>query len=335
VITGARFVEARLVHEGPLRGELQLSWRLAVPEESKRAGRSAVAVQLEIHAALTLDAGAPFLRVRVSGANLCRDHRLRVLFHTGIVDAEVWADSSFGAVRRSPIATPPASAELAPPTDPLARYVTLSGAAAGATLFSDGLAEYEATVSGDIAVTLLRAVGELSRNDLPERPGHAGWPVPTPEAQSLGAFEACFAYLPHGARDERTIARVERIADDVLLPLTGATLRSTLTIVPNIKGVELVLDESESTDIDGCLAFSACKATEDGGALLLRCFNLADRPIRARWRLGAEIVDACLARLDETPMTAVAVEGRDVPFEAPPRALVTVMVRDARSAERR
>jgi len=37
-------------------------------------------------------------------------------------------------------------------------------------------------------VTVLRACGELSRIDLPERPGNAGWPTHTPEAQCIGPF---------------------------------------------------------------------------------------------------------------------------------------------------
>ena len=56
-------------------------------------------------------------------------------------------------------------------------------------MFSDGLAEYEARDDA-IVVTLVRGVGELSRNDLAERPGHAGWPAPTPGAQCLGEFAA-------------------------------------------------------------------------------------------------------------------------------------------------
>ena len=67
------------------------------------------------------------------------------------------------------------------------------------TVYSDGLAEYEVTHEGTVAVTLVRAVGDLSRNDLPERPGHAGWPVSTPEAQMLGPFGGEFALFPHAA----------------------------------------------------------------------------------------------------------------------------------------
>jgi hypothetical protein len=326
-VTEARFAGARLVYPGPLRGELHAAWKMAIPEASSRAGRSSVLRETELHLALTLDAGAPFLRVRVWAANKCHDHRLRVLFRSGLVDADVWADAAFGPVRRAPISPRDVSAESAPPTAPLARYITLGGAERGLTLYSDGLAEYEATAGGDIAVTLVRAVGELSRNDLPERPGHAGWPASTPEAQSVGRAEARFALLPHGARTDEAIALIERTADDVLLPLRGFTLRSALSAPEPTLGVELLLDERGREGLDGALAFTACKPAEDGNGIVLRCANLTGRTLRARWRIGVPISEALLARLDETPIGSLATDGSSIPFEVEARAVHTTIAR--------
>ncbi len=328
IITDARFAGAKLVHAGPLRGELHATWVLAVPESSTRAGRSSRTRDTQLHVALTLDAGARHVGVRVRGTNECHDHRLRVLFGSAIENAEVWADAAFGPVRREPVTAAGRSGESPPPTAPLHRYVTLAGPEHGLTLFSDGLAEYEATAAGHIAVTLVRAVGELSRNDLPERPGHAGWPVPTPEAQSLGAFEARFALLPHGRRDDAAIALIERTADDVLLPLRGATLRSALSVPAPTAGVELLLD-NEAESLKGALAFSSCKPAENGDGIVLRSVNLTDRPLDARWRVGASTIEAWLARLDETPLEKLAMDGQDIPFRAGPRAVTTIIARGA------
>jgi hypothetical protein len=330
-ITDARFLGAKLVHTGPLRGEVHAAWMLGIPESSTRAGRSSRTREAKLHVAFTLDAGAPYLRVRAWGINDCRDHRVRIVFRSTIENAEVWADSAFGPVRRETVAAADTRAETPPPTAPLHRYVTLAGPKNGLTLFSDGLAEYEATPTGDIAVTLVRAVGELSRNDLPERPGHAGWPAPTPEAQSLGTFEGCFALLPHADRNDETIALIERTADDVLLPLRGTTLRSALAIPEPTTGVELLLDD-ESEALDGALAFSACKPAEDGDGLTLRSVNLTDRPLRARWRLGVPISQAWIARLDETRLEELSTDGWDIPFRAGARAVTTIIVRGTRSS---
>ena len=311
-------VSQRVVHAGPVRGEIEVVYRLRVLASSSRAGRAAEETESDVHVTLILDAGARFLRVRVRGENGARDHRLRALFRIGVSGA-VFADAAFATVERAPVVVSAAAAaiEQPPPTGPLHRFVTLAGADRGATLFSDGLAEYEATPEGDIAVTLVRAVGELSRNDLPERPGHAGWPVPTPEAQSLGPFQAEFAVMLHGRRDDATIAAVERAADDFLLPLRGYTLRSAMDITRRSRGVAL--------EGDG-LAFSACKESEDGRWTVLRCVNLLDRPVRGAWTL-AGVRDARLARLDETELAPIAVTDETIAFDAGARAIVTILAR--------
>ena len=296
----------RLLVRGPLRGSVVLE--------------TGTDEAISVRAVVSLDAGAAWVRVSVHGENHGRDHRARVVFTTGIRDGECWADAAFTAVRRAPIVVPveDREAETPPPTAPLHRWVSLVAGDAGATLVSDGLAEYETTPDGRIAVTLLRAVGELSRPDLPERPGHAGWPAPTPGAQSIGPFAACFGLALHGARDVATIAAVERCAEDVLLPIRGATLRSALAVPSPTPGIEL---EGEG------LAFSSCKPAEREGWIVLRCVNLTSERIAGRWRLGWTPREALLARLDETAGEPLALEREAVPFAAGPREVVTILVR--------
>jgi hypothetical protein len=327
-LTSAWFAGARTVHRGPLRGVIEARWRLRLPAKARpsdpplsrplaRGGRH---VELDLTLSLTLDAAAPFVRVDVAGDNLARDHRLRIVFRTGIPDAVVHADAAFGPVLRAPVEVPAAEqlAERVPRTAPLHRYVSLSDAHRGMTLFGDGLAEYEASDAGDVAVTLVRAVGELSRPDLPERPGHAGWPVSTPAAQSAGEFAASFALLPHGPRTASVAALVEAVADDVLLPLRGDTLRSAIAPAERVGGVQL--------DGEG-LSCTAIKPAERAGWVVLRCVNVTDAHVDGRWVVGAPVTEAQLARLDETLVESLAVDAGVVGFSAPPRSIVTVLVR--------
>ncbi|HEX5580192.1 MAG TPA: hypothetical protein VFX39_01360, partial [Gemmatimonadaceae bacterium] len=315
------FAGGRLEAAGPLRGTIALRYVVRVPRARTRTGASRAKVALPITVRISLDAGAPFLRIAVTGDNRARDHRLRLVVRTGVRDAAVWADAAFGPVRREPLVVPEEDqvAEAVPPTAPLHRYVSLHGARTGATVYSDGLAEYEATPAGDVLVTLVRAVGELSRNDLPERDGHAGWPAPTPEAQCPGPFEAAFALLPHGARTPAEVARIERVADDVLHPLHAFTLRSALGLPSPTTGPELLGDG---------LAFGAVKpAADDGEWLVLRCVNLLDQAVDGGWRLDAAYREAYRARLDELPTESVRVDDSDVRFTAAPREVITLLVR--------
>ena len=311
-----QFLGAEMTKFGPLLGELRLRWAL-LPQPP--LGRSALE-NSEISVMLTLVADSPLVRLSIRGRNKMRDHRVRIGFRTGLVNATVWADAAFVPVPRERIQIPKEDrvAEVPPPTAPLHRYVSLFEASSGGTLFSDGLAEYEATTDGTIFVTLLRAVGELSRNDLPERPGHAGWPTPTPEAQALGRFAARFALLLHDGRTPDTIHSIEQAADDALLPLEGRTLRSAQHVPEPIHGVEL----------HGFgLAFSACKESEDGALVVVRCVNLLDEPVDGAWTFGMPIRQAHLASLDERLLESLPISDRRVTFQAPPRGVVTIVVR--------
>ena len=212
------------------------------------------------------------------------------------------------------------------PTAPLHRYVSRYVPDAGATVFSDGLAEYEALADGAIAVTLLRAVGALSRHDLPERPGHAGWPADTPLAQSIGPYRAELTLAPHGPDTPAQRHAVEQLADDALLPLTGHTLRSNLGAPTIAGGLEL---EGEG------LALSAAMPARESGWIVLRCVNRLDSEVRGRWRARRSIAEAKLARLDETPLEPLVMDGDAVAFVAQPHAIVTLLVRWSEASEER
>ena len=302
----------RRVDRGPLRGTLELSYRIIGDGPADRIADVAVR--------LVLDADAPLLRLHVAGKNSGRDHRLRLRIASDVWRPRVWADAAFGPVPRQRLDIPPIETrdEQVVPTAPLHRYVSLFDDEQGFTVYSDGLAEYESFDDGALAITLVRAVGELSRNDLPERPGHAGWPTPTPDAQCLGPIAAKLAVLPHGARSAATLAAIERAADDVLCAAVGTTLRSALALPAPVAGVELTGEG---------LAFSTLKESEDGDWLVLRCVNVCDEPVDGKWTLPFDIRDARLARLDESPISELTSDTRVLRFRARARDVVTILVR--------
>jgi hypothetical protein len=121
----------------------------------------------------------------------------------------------------------------------------------------------------------------------------------------------------HGSRGNDVIDEIERTADDVLLPLRGATLRSALTQPAPTRGIELR---------GRGLAFSAAKPSEDGRWLVLRCVNLTDAPVQGSWRVERAITEAHLARLDETIIGAATFAGSMIDFSAPPFGIVTLLV---------
>ena len=324
---------ARLVDRGPLRASIQLTFRMRVPAAlepapdgfSRPTRPTRGHVELPLTVVLSLDADAPFVRVHVQGENGARDHRLRVAFATAVEAPTVRADAAFGPVLRIPPDVPldERATELPPPTAPLHRWVSCDGATHAVTLLSDGLAEYEVQ-PGKVLVTLVRAVGQLSRPDLPERPGNAGWPAPTPEAQSLGAFEAAFALAVHAPWSDATADLVETLADDALLPLSGRTLRAAVRPPRAVGGITL----------DGAgLAFGAMLPDDASDGVLLRCVNVTESVVEGAWRIAAPIGDAWTARLDGTPIERVPLEHEGetavVRVRVGTRGVSTLLVRPA------
>ena len=309
-LAAPRVSGVRATMKGPLRGEISLRCRFG----DRGRGRGHCTVRLQ------LDAALPAVRILVTGENRDGDHRLRLCIATGLSSPVTLADAAFHPVRREPLAVPePAQREeRVVHTAPLHRWVARLGADAGVTVFSDGLAEYESREDGTVAITLFRAVGQLSRADLPERPGHAGWPALTPGAQALGPYEASFAVAMHGGDDWRTREEIERLADDVLLPLRGETLRYNLDEPHRAGGIEL--------EGDG-LAFSAALPARASGWVVLRCVNRRGEPTHGQWRIGRPITEAMRARLDETPETPAQVREGTVQFDAAPHEIVTILVR--------
>jgi alpha-mannosidase len=306
--------KVRVLHRGPLRGEIAVDYTLLDARGHDR-GDCRVSVQL--------DADLAAVRIAVAGDSRQRDHRLRLRVATGLAGAPTLADAAFHPVLRRAVAieADDARMERALPTAPLHRWVSRLTTERGVTLFSDGLAEYQSDEDGAVAVTLVRGVGALSRHDLAERPGHAGWPADTPEAQSLGPFEARFALAMHGGEGAATRDEIERLADDLLLPIVGETLRSSLD-GPRVAGGLALEGEG--------LAFSAAKPAQRGGWIALRCVNRRDETVRGQWRLSRPVEEAHRARLDETGGAPLEVLGEDrtvVAFEAAPYEIVTILVR--------
>ena len=170
----------------------------------------------------------------------------------------------------------------------------------GAVLVADGLVEYEivrTSFGSAIALTLLRAVGDLSRNDLSTRRGHAGAGLPTPGAQCLGNHEFRFALVPRATppspRELYSLARGFLSPPRIVSPCGGdGRLPASRSFV----------------NIDGESVLSAFKIAGDGSRISLRLFN----PNATEDRVTVTVPDITtavhLADLEERVVAACPVE---------------------------
>lgn len=273
--------------------------------DRKRRSAETVALPVRIEARLWPDCPRVDLDLRLE--NRATDHRLRVLLPSGSREPSFHAASTFDvAARRRGRPDDRAWIHPAPDTFVHQGWVAKNGLA----VIAPGLQEGEVDEAGDLAITLLRATGWLSRPDLASRPGDAGPALPTPGAQCPGPLEVRLALavadpyaLPGLARDFELGLRAVAAGDEPLWP-AGQPL---LSIEP------------------GKVVLSAWKPAESGPGSVLRLLNPSDEPLRASVRLAFPCATQQPVRLDETPLDAPrAVRDGRIELELPAHGLRSV-----------
>ncbi|HVO44576.1 MAG TPA: glycoside hydrolase family 38 C-terminal domain-containing protein, partial [Aggregatilineales bacterium] len=188
------------VESGPCRAAFRITWELPIPARlsADRQRRSGETVILPITSDVYLYADQPGLYISTSIRNAAHDHKLTVDFPTGLHAAQVYVDESFMVAARD-LALPPSEGWVEDPTPLMHQrtFTDLSQGDRGLAILNRGLPSVEVTADGTIALTLLRSVGWLSRDDLTTRRVAAGPLVPTPGAQCLGEYHYEYAILPH------------------------------------------------------------------------------------------------------------------------------------------
>jgi alpha-mannosidase len=188
------------------------------PTRDARARRK---LWLPVRWQLRLSRGLPRVAVQIDLDNTARDHRLRAHVRAPFAASRFEVESAFEVARR-PIAPGPADFGSEHPSEfpigatPQRGFATLAEGARALTVAGRGCAEVEAVQETDgsssLALTLLRAVGWLSRGDLALRPVHAGPALQTPGAQGLGPHRVEFGFWLHADGDPQRVADAHRFA---------------------------------------------------------------------------------------------------------------------------
>ncbi|NUP53206.1 MAG: alpha-mannosidase [Catenulispora sp.] len=174
----------RVRWSGPLTGALESVRWYRWPERGvpEAGGRSEETVTTEVVTRVEVRQGEPFVRLTVSFDNRCEDHRVRLHLPLPRRADRSHAEGQFAVVDRGRDAEG-GFGERPVPTFPAYGWV----AAGGLAVLLDHVSEYELVDDGrTLALTLLRSVGFLSRNENAWRAEPAGPQLPTPGAQCRG-----------------------------------------------------------------------------------------------------------------------------------------------------
>ena len=287
VVSKPEWVDVAAVAGGPLRGELAVRrtfrWPVGLdPAGTGRSGERAAATTV-LHAELR--AGEPFLRLRALVDNPCRDHRVRLHVPLAGPAERSFAEGQFAVVERGTSAEG-GHGEVPLPTFPASGFVDAGGVA----VLLDQVTEYElVTEPPELALTLLRAVGQISRDHHRYREEPAGPQTPTPGAQCLGTLVAGLAVYPHpGAwHEDEVLTFMECFRHDLLAaPGTGdrrGGVRGLERAGLSVDGAGVVLSSlrrrGDWLELRlACQHPSPTTATIGGGLVAARAADLLGRP---------------------------------------------------------
>jgi len=207
------------VSEAEVSLAIDARYRVPAALAPGRDARARRRVWLPVRLRLRLSRGTPRVAVQIDVENTARDHRLRAHVRAPFAASRFEVESAFEIASR-PIAPGPASFGSEHPSEfpigatPQRGFATLAEGSRALTVANRGCAEVEAVReeggTTSLALTLLRAVGWLSRGDLTLRPIHAGPALETPGAQGLGPHRVEFGFWLHADGDPERGADAHR-----------------------------------------------------------------------------------------------------------------------------
>lgn len=272
-----------------------------------RKRRSEEKVSLPITTEVRLIQGSRRIDFTVTLENRALDHRLRVLFFAPFTTDHHLADTHFALLKR----------KNEQKTQPQNDFVLLENGKRVFGIFNEGLREYEIIPSKEhtcVAITLLRAVGWLSRDDLLTRKGHAGWGLPAEGAQCQGTYQFRLGAL---FTHRKTLESYSIYKEARLFNNPPLVFQIQSTVNHPLNGWSSCACGNEE------VVLSALKKKEGGGDIVLRVYNPTDRPQDFDVTLNFPVLEIWQLSLLEEEQTLLAIQKNTIHGSLKPYEIAT------------
>lgn len=283
LLTSAQGKHRHTVTHDAWQSRAVLRTTMAVPANLAERSARKTSGSLTFETTIVLSHHSRRVEFDVKVVNQADDHRVRVRIPVPYKTDRVLTDTQFGSLSR-PVQDEAMKVweaegwkEAPVPVWNFLNYAALQNGRFGLALFSEGLREVE--VIGEekstFALTLLRGVGLLGKEDLLLRPGRpSGIKMPVPDSQVHGELVCRFSLLPFsGSPLEAGVAQQAKswltpVQCYNKIPWDAMKLNRTSITVPESYSLFTL-------PATGC-QLSAMKKAEDSEALVLRLFNPSD-----------------------------------------------------------
>ena len=260
----ARYAKILLKHDLtiPVSADEQLDaeQRGIIEFMNRKASRSEELTTIPLETEMTIFVDDPQIRFKTRFTNTAKDHRIRLLVKTHNTRPSNDSESIYEVVTRPN--KPAASWENPENPQHQQAFVSLYDDVKGVTVANKGLHEYEILGDDTIAVTLLRASGEL---------GDWGY-FPTPEAQCLRDFEVEYAVECHQAQGRFS---AYRRAKALQTPMTSLQVEKQ---EGSVAASGSLLKHTALTHPQVCP--TAFKVAENEEGYILRYYNMSQENVR-------------------------------------------------------
>ena len=314
-----------LEDNGPLSATIAAKLTMDLPVGADRpdngikgkSRRSEETAPVDITVRYTLQKDVRQVDVSLEVNNTVKDHRMKVLFDTGIRAKVAAAEGHFHVDHRDllPLKDENGAYYNELTTQPMQNFVDLSDGKQGFAILSDSMLEYEAQPgeSGTLALTLFRAV----RNIICTEMRSAGVFAHEDGGQLLQKLQYRYAICLHDGNytDGELYEKTDRLNVPVLPIQTSRQLRcgskpTTASFYRVPKGLQM----------------SCLKKADDKNGWILRLYNPNGETICGDVTMPAAIASVEEVRLDETGGNAIACQGRIFRAEIAANKIVTYRI---------
>ncbi len=313
------------IETSPMYSRLILLHRMRIASSLNASrGRERGLRLLELRTTATFYDQTPGVYFHTTFTNPAGDHRLRAHIRTGIHSEKVTADAAFGLVQRDAVvggpAIPPNNApnmEGVISTHPMHSLCAVGDDKRALALLARGLPEFEAVQEGGqttLALTLLRAVGWLSRGDLRTRSAAVGPQLATPGAQCLRPMSAEYALLALDASIDQNAARLMRAGMAYSAPPQAYQYQEK----PKPAAMSYLTVEG-----DGAV-MTALKPPQKGDGWIVRFVNPSDAEVEVQVAPHGRPQSALLVNLAEEPQAEFEVVKGKIKVKLNPHQIVSV-----------
>ncbi len=283
-------IEILETEKNSLLNKIKYSVKMNIPYNLTSREQKQDNIQIEFFVTLSLEKDSSLVKVDIEVENKAIEHRVRVLFRTGIESVESIADQQFGTIRRPVYLSEVENwrengwNEKPRTIEPMQSFVSLANDHENVSIITDCVREYQITGEkfDTIALTLFRSTPEMGKAELKDRPGRASgmanWE--TPDANLLKNLKFNFAISI--GKNEYSISKISNISKEYLTPFyyyQAAEFKNVdiffLMNKPEIQDVPF--DYSIFSSENRNCILSTVKKAEKENALIIRVYNPDDK----------------------------------------------------------